>query len=256
MRRCEGENCGILMLPWVPRKRGPDGKLYCTNCQEGRPGRPRAQAGLSGGEAPEALTPATVEAVLAIEAESERQERAEALLGGLNAEHQAVAGQYKPMVVEAHDSGDGQTIYHCPFCGSGQVTGRSDGTAECDFCHQAFTVQVQPQISAMPQTLNGQPMEMPGMPGGPASPDAPFDQDVAGGATQPPAAQGDAFVPPGGAQDAFVPPQAKAAALAYYVGPEGAAMAEQSYIHHLAARFADDREQVLADIRRANGVLD
>jgi hypothetical protein len=65
----------------------------------------------------------------------------------------------------AHDSGDGQTIYHCPFCGSGQVLARSDRTIECEFCHTAFTVQVQPEFSAFPQTVNGQPMEVPGMPG-------------------------------------------------------------------------------------------
>jgi hypothetical protein len=73
----------------------------------------------------------------------------------------------------AHDSGDGQTIYHCPFCGSGQVLARSDRTIECEFCHTAFTVQVQPEFSAFPQTVNGQPMEA--RPDGPDgwSPDGP-----------------------------------------------------------------------------------
>lgn len=73
----------------------------------------------------------------------------------------------------AHDSGDGETIYHCPFCGSGQVVGGSDGTIECEFCQSHFTVQVQPDMPTMPQTVNGQPSNMPGMPGGPANPDAP-----------------------------------------------------------------------------------
>jgi hypothetical protein len=65
----------------------------------------------------------------------------------------------------AHDSGDGETIYHCPFCGSGQVIARSDGTVECEFCHTAFTVQVQPEMPAFPQTINGMPVDVPGMPG-------------------------------------------------------------------------------------------
>jgi hypothetical protein len=65
----------------------------------------------------------------------------------------------------AHDSGDGETIYHCPFCGSGQVIARSDRTIECEFCHTCFTVQVQPQYSAFPQTVNGVPVDVPGMPG-------------------------------------------------------------------------------------------
>jgi hypothetical protein len=68
-------------------------------------------------------------------------------------------------VHEAHDSGDGQTVFHCPFCGSGQVLARSDRTIECEFCHTAFTVQVQPEFAAFPQTVDGQPMDVPGMPG-------------------------------------------------------------------------------------------
>jgi hypothetical protein len=70
----------------------------------------------------------------------------------------------------AHDSGDGETIFHCPFCGSGAVAGGHDGTVTCDFCHTAFTVQVQPTHTNMPQTVNGQPYNIPGMPGG--GPDA------------------------------------------------------------------------------------
>lgn len=76
----------------------------------------------------------------------------------------------------AHDSGDGETIYHCPFCGSGQVMARSDRTVECEFCHTAFTVQVQPQLSAFPQTVNGAPVQVPGMPGEIGS-DAPVQPD-------------------------------------------------------------------------------
>lgn len=66
----------------------------------------------------------------------------------------------------AHDSGDGQTVYHCPFCGGGNVIGRSDGTIECGFCNTHFTVQVQPEFAGMPQTIDGQPYDIPGMPGG------------------------------------------------------------------------------------------
>jgi hypothetical protein len=65
----------------------------------------------------------------------------------------------------AHDSGDGERIFHCPFCGAGQVLGRSDGTVECGYCNQHFTVQVQPQFPSFPQTINGMPVDIPGMPG-------------------------------------------------------------------------------------------
>ncbi|MEV7675090.1 hypothetical protein [Streptomyces sp. NPDC088752] len=66
--------------------------------------------------------------------------------------------------VLAHQSGDGITIAHCPFCGSGQVIGRSDGNTECSFCNQAFLVRVQPMFSAFPQSIDGMPVDIPGMP--------------------------------------------------------------------------------------------
>ena len=42
----------------------------------------------------------------------------------------------------AHDPGDPMVATHCPFCGSGQVIGRSDGNIECDFCGQVYLVRV------------------------------------------------------------------------------------------------------------------
>ncbi len=66
----------------------------------------------------------------------------------------------------AHDGGDGVTLFHCPFCGSGAIAAGGDGTVTCDFCHTAFSVQVQPQNAGMPQTIDGQPVDMPGMPQG------------------------------------------------------------------------------------------
>lgn len=80
--------------------------------------------------------------------------------------------QHQGITRTAHDSGDGMTIMHCPFCGGGQVIGRSDGTVECEFCGTAFTVQVQPMYSGFPQSVGGAPFPIPGMPGqiGPAAP--------------------------------------------------------------------------------------
>lgn len=116
----------------------------------------------------------------------------------------------------AHDSGDGQTIYHCPFCGSGQVIARSDRTIECQFCHICFTVQVQPQFPAFPQTIDGQPVQVPGMPGqigapsmgggmgaDPADPNAGMD---AGAPVDPSQVGADGSVPPGGDEAAGGPP--------------------------------------------------
>jgi transcription elongation factor Elf1 len=68
----------------------------------------------------------------------------------------------------AHDSGDGVRVFHCPFCGGGMVTGRSDGSIECGYCKVTFTVQVQPAYPGLPQTINGEPTPWPGsLDGGP-----------------------------------------------------------------------------------------
>lgn len=98
---------------------------------------------------------------------------------------QAVARERKePRVANqkiAHDSGDGATIFHCPFCGSGQVIARSDRTTECEYCHTCFTVQVQPQFPAFPQTIDGMPMQVPGMPGQIGGPPGVPPDPMAGG---------------------------------------------------------------------------
>lgn len=135
----------------------------------------------------------------------------------------------------AHDSGDGETIYHCPFCGAGQVVGRSDGTAECGFCKTAFTVQVQPERSAVPQTINGQPYDDPNLPGSP-------------GQMDPPAA-----VPPEDSTT-LVPEEERAPIFAsrtqsYYLTAEGVALPEEAYLRHLAIQHADDRVSVIAAVR-------
>lgn len=72
--------------------------------------------------------------------------------------------KYPVFKVFGHVSGNQVDILHCPFCGSGAVIGRSDGTVECGFCSSVFTVQVQPQYNGMPQSVDGQPYEWPGMP--------------------------------------------------------------------------------------------
>jgi len=99
---------------------------------------------------------------------------------------------------EAHDAGNQVDIYHCPFCGSGQVVARSDRTVECTFCNAVFTVQVQPQYAAFPQTIDGMPVQEPGMPGMDGEPDVAPDEQLPeeqGGMDQ-----GGGF-PPGGDAD-------------------------------------------------------
>lgn len=114
---------------------------------------------------------------------------------------------------EAHDSGDGERIFHCPFCGAGQVLGRSDGTVECGYCNQHFTVQVQPQFPSFPQTINGMPVDIPGMPGQ-------IDTGLGGAPGQPPM---DGSVPPGQDMDADgIPDQQEGAPSGVPGADEGA----------------------------------
>lgn len=75
-----------------------------------------------------------------------------------------------PIKVYAHVSGNQIDVLHCPFCGSGAVIARSDGTIECGYCTSVFTVQVQPQYNGFPQSVNGQPYQWPGMPEPPGVP--------------------------------------------------------------------------------------
>lgn len=165
--------------------------------------------------------------------------------------------------VQAHDSGDGETIFHCPFCGSGQVIARSDGTVECEFCSTAFTVQVQPQMPAFPQTIDGVPVDVPGMPAGGqnanvppgATPGDPMDPDgdpgaVSGppGADAPPDADADGDDDSG---DDDKPAFLKGSLLLRTAA--GDRLTTAQYMRHLAITHARHRSTVLAQIRDENG---
>jgi len=92
----------------------------------------------------------------------------------------------------AHDPGDPVMTSHCPFCGSGQITGRSDGGIDCAFCGQSYIVRVQPAFSGMPQA--------PGM-------GAPTDVGPDMGAMGPPGMEEGGGMPPGmeGEEEGFPP---------------------------------------------------
>lgn len=176
----------------------------------------------------------------------------------------------------AHDSGDGTTIMHCPFCGGGQVVGRSDGTVECEFCGTAFTVQVQPIYSGFPQTVNGQPFPIPGMPGqvgGPPLAPGPMDAlppgaepaddagnpfaddadtaDAEGGDAPPFADDSGSDTPPpddssSGSDGPPPPPKGKSKtkkSSAMYRTASGARLSEAAFVEYLAVRHADVAER-------------
>lgn len=161
----------------------------------------------------------------------------------------------------AHDSGDGATVFHCPFCGSGQVIARSDRSIECEYCHACFTVQVQPQFPAFPQTIDGMPMQVPGMPGQIGGPPAAPDPAMGGmdpsmdpmgggagmdpemGAEDPDGAPGEDDEDDGGGD---APPWAKNSMLKT---ASGVALGWDNYLKHLAIKHADDKDSVLARVR-------
>jgi hypothetical protein len=160
---------------------------------------------------------------------------------------------------QAHDSGDGETIYHCPFCGSGQVIARSDKTIECQFCHVCFTVQVQPEFSAFPQTIDGVPVAVPGMPGqidSGAPPDLdengqPMDPEDPDGDVPPPQAGADGEVPnddppgPGGEDSTGGNPFTSGLKTI-----SGKKVSLLDYLAHLAITSTGNRQETIAQVRR------
>jgi hypothetical protein len=157
-------------------------------------------------------------------------------------------------------------VQNCPFCGSGQVIARSDGTCECEFCSTAFTVQVQPKLPAFPRTIDGQPIDVPGMPNGGQDANVP-----PGGVPGDPAVSGDDAAPvdPNADPDAAPddnsgdsddsdsssggkPPWLKSSLLLRTEA--GYRLNEDQYIRRLALRHSHNQRAVLERIRHENGV--
>ena len=160
----------------------------------------------------------------------------------------------------AHDSGDGADLSHCPFCGSGSIIGGHDGTVSCEFCGKNFTVQVQPEFKGMPQTVNGQPYNIPGMPGG--GPDAgaagEVESDAAEQSQQGAPVSEDDGHPHFDSEGLPKDPQPEDkkpnpfAATSMLVTDDGTALPTRSYLQHLALAHAEDRNAVLAQVRAEN----
>jgi hypothetical protein len=221
------------------RQRNKDGRLVCDSCSPN-------------------LGPAWAAAEM-----SQRRIEAEASIA-------------RVMQRTAHDGGDNAILHHCPFCGSGSITGRSDGSAECDFCHSVFTVQVQPAHPNMPQTVDGQPVTPPGMPNGELTDISdPVDPAVAeseDGVAANPLNDEDPTKAPGapgkkpnpfqkkdgppqggdkpGDKSKSQPPWLKNKKS--YRTSTGATLQGEDYLAHLALAYADDREAVLDTVRTSN----
>jgi hypothetical protein len=117
----------------------------------------------------------------------------------LGREEEARPMQLDPRFVKlAHDPGDPVLCSHCPFCGSGQITGRSDGGIDCAFCGQSFIVRVQPAFPGMPQAPGmGAPTDV-GPDMGAMPPPGMEEGGLPPGAGGPPGAEGEDEGPPFG----------------------------------------------------------
>jgi len=173
----------------------------------------------------------------------------------------------------AHDPGDPLVTSHCPFCGSGQVLGRSDGTIGCDFCGQNYIVRVQPAFPGMPQMPMGPgaPSDVgpdgglldPGMVGPdgmPADGEGPPPGDAAaegGPEGSPPDGE---ELPPGddgGDDDTPFPPKkdknsgkgGNKKESARFRGFEGQSLTEGQLVRHLAVRLSGADPRVMARLR-------
>jgi hypothetical protein len=181
----------------------------------------------------------------------------------------AIAQDQPPITKMAHDSGDPQVVYHCPACGSGQVIARSDGTIECGFCKMCFTVQVQPRYPAFPQTIDGQPIQVPGM--GPQWPGQDDEQtmqaqDAAEGISAVPgAAEGDEGDNPFADEDADgdddqeddeedADDGGNPFAKKSFRTASGVYVEHDAFLRHIALEAARDRDKVLRVIRTQIGV--
>jgi len=154
---------------------------------------------------------------------------------------------------------DEDALNFCPRCGSGNITGGSDGSITCGFCEFVFKVFMQPTHPFTPQMVNGQPY---------VSEDGSTRSDTptpAAGGVVDPMAPGAASPVPGGPpgipsgiekfrvdQPVSTPPIAPEAALGYRTA-SGKVLPEDSYIAHLAIAHAEDRDAVIDEVRASRG---
>ncbi len=172
------------------------------------------------------------------------------------------------LIKTAHGNMDGVTVFHCPFCGSGQVV--NSGTAiECGFCETNFSVIVQPQFSMMPQTVNGEPYT-PGTQPNPGTTPAPnqpppgddskdddedddgksFGGDDLSEKIDTSDKDSDSGNPFAKKDDSGDDDDKNPFAKSSFVTASGVALPFDKYLDHLALAYSPDREQTLAEMQR------
>lgn len=120
------------------------------------------------------------------------------------------------LVKRANPEDQSKTVHNCPFCGSGGVTGGSDGSITCGFCEHTFKVYIQPTFVTAPSNVNGQPVEQ----GQRSDEPAPLDEGSVAG--------------PG---------------IETFRTASGKVLGRGDYLRHLAISHARDRQLVLKQVR-------
>lgn len=281
MARRQCDDCGANMGPYEPRTRVGD-QMLCDACKDGSHGGMVSKAAaLPKTQKCEYCDDRATKRLLWAEGiayiptcdahESDGRHRIEVTNKDEVVGVKPIEGTAKAAVLtkEGHDSGDGMTVFHCPFCGSGQVLARSDRTIECQFCHTAFTVQVQPVYPNFPQAIDGQPMDVPGMPGQvggdpmgggmPPGADPMADGEEDGSAPFGADDVGDDGVPPTDEADADADDESDSGdssghgdnpfAKKTYRTARGAVLTETEYLHHIAIVTSPDPLATAAAIK-------
>lgn len=173
LKRRQCQSCGVVMPEGQLRQRDASGRYLCPHC---------VASGVQPTWAKSATAPETVAGHLAaahgwdeerlatVHPDDLRDHHAELhdprngdVLAPATHQHQAARAGLRAL---AHESEDDSLLSHCPWDGSGQLIGSSDGTVTCGACGRSFTVRLQPSFPAMPQTdpTTGMPLAAPGGP--------------------------------------------------------------------------------------------
>jgi ribosomal protein L37AE/L43A len=133
-----------------------------------------------------------------------------------------------------HMSNDPTVVSHCPFCGSGAITGGSDGTVDCSLCARSFIVMEQPLYSNMPSAEQGASVSA--LPSDPLKQEDPFEPGAEAIPPEDPAsgdpAATDTAVPPAGGEA----PEAKKPPM--FATRSGALVGTDDFVTHHAVRLA------------------
>lgn len=147
-----------------------------------------------------------------------------------------------------------KVVYVCPFCGSGNIVGNSDGSITCNHDNVTFTVEVKPSHPAMPLVgPNGEPFKMStedeypeiGMASAPEGAQVPGAAPEAGGDSKVPADPENKMMPsdgaPGGSNKMPASGDASTEVPDFlkkstFITSEGVALSGDSYVKHLIDR--------------------